>query len=436
MYQGGRGMKEFVVTFFLCLILQMAFSIIAIAAETTSALTTVSQENLDYLPQLNSDWGKILCNMRWRYEKVDQEGIKNAEAMTIRTRLGYQTPTLFGFSGLVEMENTIPFNSGTYTAPGVTSNNRAVIVDPRNTELNRAQLSYTGLNDTTFILGRQRIILDNWRYIGNVGWRQNEQTFDSFTIKNMTIKGLCLYYGYLDRANRIFGKESHPKEHPGWGYYWEMDSHLFNIAYIPCPYAKLVAYAYLLKIESSQANSSDTYGGYLSGNYPTGTIKWNYRAEYATQDDNSESPSSGPLSSFDLDYYHLKIGAKCNRAKLDFGLGYEVFEGNGDRGFRTPLATAHAFQGWTDKFLTTPPDGIEDFYAWAGIKLPRNVMLKAVYHEFEAENNGMDYGDEIDLLAVWKIDNHFKLLAKIADYGADDFATDTSKYIFEVNFSY
>ena len=93
-------------------------------------------------------------------------------------------------------------------------------------------------------------------------------------------------------------------------------------------------------------------------------------------------------------------------------------------------------QGWADKFLTTPANGIEDLYAWAGIKLPHNIMLKAVYHEFEAENNGMDYGDEIDLLAVWKIDKHFKLLTKIADYSADDFATDTTKYILEVNFSY
>ena len=41
-------------------------------------------------------------------------------------------------------------------------------------------------------------------------------------------------------------------------------------------------------------------------------------------------------------------------------------------------------------------------------------MLKAVYHQFEAENSGMDYGDEFDFLAIWKIDKHFKLLVKYA----------------------
>lgn len=430
-------MKKFVVTFFVCLLLQVVFSFISMAAETIPAATTVSQEELDYLPHMNSDWGKILLNMRWRYEHVDQDGIDDADAVTIRTRLGYQTPIFYGLTGLVEGEFTVPFDMGSYTSPGVTSNDTAVIADPRNAEFNRVQLAYTGLSDTTMILGRQRIKLDNDRFIGNVGWRQNEQTFDSFTVKNMSLKGLEFYYGYLDRVNRIFGKESQPKEHPGWGYYWEMESHIVNIAYTPCTYAKLVGYAYLLEIESSQANSSDTYGAYLNGKYPIGDVKLNYRAEYATQDDNDESPSIGPLSSFDLDYYHFELGAQCDKTKLDLGVGYEVLEGNGARGFRTPLATLHAFQGWADKFLTTPANGIEDLYAWAGIKLPHNIMLKAVYHQFEAENSSADYGDEFDFLAVWKIDKHFKLLGKYANFCDEDgLYDDTKKYIVEINFNY
>jgi len=433
-------MKKLVVTSFACLFIQMAFSGIATAAEPTPAATTVSKEKFDYLPHINKDWGKILLNMRLRYEKVNQDpvppaSLDNADAVTFRTRLGYQTPTFFGFTGLVEGEFTAPFNMGTYKSPGVTSNNRAVIVDPRNHELNRAQLSYTGLSDTTMILGRQRIQIDNQRFIGSVPWRQNKQTFDAFTLQNNSIKGLEFYYGYLDRANRIFGKESHPKEHPGWGYYWEMESHIVNIAYKPCPYAKIGGYAYLLKIKSSPTNARDTYGAYLSGKYPIGILKLNYHAEYATQDENSESPSG---TSIDLDYYHFKLGAACDKTKLNFGVGYEVLEGDGVNGFQTPLGTNHAFNGWADKFLSTPDDGLEDLYAWAGIKLPRNIMLKVVYHDFEAENGGRDYGDELDGLAVWKIDKHFKALFKYANYNEGDFAakTNTEKYTLEMNFSY
>ena len=60
--------------------------------------------------------------------------------------------------------------------------NRAVftlINDPDEVELNRAQLSYALNKDLSATIGRQRILIDDQRFIGNVGWRQNEQTFDS-----------------------------------------------------------------------------------------------------------------------------------------------------------------------------------------------------------------------------------------------------------------
>ena len=79
----------------------------------------------DYLPYIDEEYGKILLDMRWRYEHVDQDNVDDADAVTIRTRWGYQTPTYFGFTGLVEMEHNVPFNSGTYTAPGVTSFRRS-----------------------------------------------------------------------------------------------------------------------------------------------------------------------------------------------------------------------------------------------------------------------------------------------------------------------
>ena len=41
--------------------------------------------------------------------------------------------------------------------------------------------------------------------------------------------------------------------------------------------------------------------------------------------------------------------------------GYDEFASDRSRSaFRTPLATPHKFQGWTDKFLGTPPAGVED----------------------------------------------------------------------------
>ena len=44
--------------------------------------------------------------------------------------------------------------------------------------------------------------------------------------------------------------------------------------------------------------------------------------------------------------------------------------------FQTLLATLHKFQGWADKFLTTPPNGIRDLYGSAGYTLKKAVGLK------------------------------------------------------------
>ena len=53
-----------------------------------------------------------------------------------------------------------------------------MVPDPRGTELNRFQITNTSLPGTRTTLGRQRIVLDDSRFVGNVGFRQNEQTFD------------------------------------------------------------------------------------------------------------------------------------------------------------------------------------------------------------------------------------------------------------------
>ena len=85
-----------------------------------------------------------------------------------------------------------------------------VVADPEITELNRLQLAYTGVEDATFTVGRQRVILGDARYVGNVGFRQNEQTFDAVRATISAIENVTINYLYLDRVHRILGDD-----HPG-----------------------------------------------------------------------------------------------------------------------------------------------------------------------------------------------------------------------------
>ena len=174
-------------------------------------------------------------------------------------------------------------------------------------------------------------------------------------------------------------------------------------------------------------------GARLAGGTKVGEGKLSYVASYAQQEDYGDSP---------FDYSADYILAEGTYAKKGFsaGVGYEVLGGDTERGFQTHLATLHKFQGWADKFLVTPNTGVEDLYVKAGYA-PGNVgpfkgtKFLAVYHDFQAQTGGADYGSEINLLATakWK---KLGLTLKYADYNADEFATDTQKLWFQVDFGF
>jgi hypothetical protein len=113
-------------------------------------------------------------------------------------------------------------------------------------------------------------------------------------------------------------------------------------------------------------------------------------------------------------------------------------EGNGVRGFSTPLATLHKFDGWADKFLTTPPNGLERRYVTLGytkkgLGVLDTVSATAVYHQIDSNRLNIDYGSEVDLQLQAKY-QRFNFLLKYADYNADRFATDTHKYWVELDY--
>ena len=369
---------------------------------------------------------KPLFDVRLRYETVDQDGFADsAEALTYRLRAGLETSTAFETSFLIEFEHVDTlvddYNS---TINGKTG--FPVIPDPRGTELNRFQITNTSLQGTKATLGRQRIVLDDSRFVGNVGFRQNEQTFDAIRFQNTSFGQLALDVTYLNQVNRIFGDESSAGR-------WHGDSYLLNASH-PTPLGKLAAFAYLVDVdENGGSNASQTLGARLSGNRALKGGKFEYAASIAKQEDYGSSNIE-----YSAEYYSAE--AKYVSEYFSLGLGLEVLGGSEQRGFQTPLATLHKFQGWADKFLSTPAAGVEDVYALAGysagdVGALTGVKLLAVYHDFSAETGGGHHGDEIDLLATakWRKVN---LSVKYANYNADEFASDTRKVWLEVGYAF
>ena len=111
--------------------------------------------------------------------------LNDAEAGTVRARLGVETGKAWNTALLIEGEFVTPFITDYRPDPTVaTMLTYPLVPDPEAYELNRAHLTNTSIANTTITLGRQRINIDDQRFVGNVGWRQNEQTFDALRVVN------------------------------------------------------------------------------------------------------------------------------------------------------------------------------------------------------------------------------------------------------------
>jgi hypothetical protein len=383
--------------------------------------------------------GKFSLNARLRYEWVDQSTFgEEANAPTVRTRFGYTTAPLYGFQGMLEGENiTVIGSEKNFNAAGSNKvTDRPVVADPPTTEMNQAWLSYTYTNCFTGTLkgGRQRIALDNHRFIGDVGWRQNMQTYDAMTAEIKPIADLSLYYGYLWEVNRVFGDvEGLSRTSPNHDF--DSDSHIVNISYSGWEYARFVGYSYLLDLQNraSANNSCATYGGYVAGSAPVHEkVSIGYRGEFAYQTDYAES-----MLDYAAEYYNVELNATIK--PVAFGAGYEVLgtdsnrDGAGSVGFKTPLATLHAFNGWADVFLTTPAKGLRDVYGFAQVTVPGDVPIRAVYHKYDADSGEGDFGWEFDLMASKKFGKYWTVMAKYAYYDGKDGAAGVAASPYDVH---
>lgn len=423
----------------------MKLTLLSLAvAGTTLSHAALAEEALSNL----FTQGKPILDARYRIEHVDQDNaLKHANAQTLRTRLGYQSGKWYGLSALVEADNVSRIGEDAYNSTRNGQSEYSVVADPNGSEVNQALLRYDHKYGSA-VLGRQRINLDNQRFVGGVAWRQNEQTYDGVLGQLKPITGMTLTYSYIDNINSIFGPDNGRYDNKTNPANIEGHSHLFNAQYIllrdfrGAPQLTLSGYSYLLGLDNIAESGAAALGSLSSrtnGLRASGAIgAFSVVAEYAEQKDYADNPQE-----LDSDYYLAELGYTFKGDALKgvvLKAGYEVLggdEGPGNRAFQTPLATKHVFQGWADQFLTTPADGVED--AYVGFTAPLlGGSLQAWYHDFDAEQNSSQYGEEIDLSYAHPIPSVPGLVAlvKYASYDADEFAVDTDKLWAQLQYSY
>ncbi len=391
------------------------------AALATSALAGSLPLHAEELDDLFAK-GDAGLEFRYRIELVDQDGLaENATASTLLTKLWYSTANVHGFSGYLEATNVTSVGKQHYNSTVNGNTAYPVVADPEVTELNQAYAQYK--NDfATVKVGRQGVNLDDQRFIGTVGWRQNDQTYDAAAAILTPAKDLTAIYGYVWNVNRIFGRD-HPLGD------LDTNTHLFNVTYSGFGFGRLTAYSYLLDLNDAPVLglSSATYGARFTGSTDMSEgVKFGYQAEYARQTDYKNNPAD-----FAADFWHL--GADVSVSGVTLGLDYELLGSDGGAAFQTPLATLHKFNGWADKFLTTPGQGLQDVYASLAYTVPgegvlSGLKLLAVYHDFKSDIGDVSYGSEWNFQASKALNKYLNLVVKAAHYNADAFATDTTKF--------
>lgn len=385
----------------------MKFSTAALAV-STALLSLSNVAAADPVSKALVEDAKVNVQFRARFEQVDQ--LSDTQDLTsLRTRLTYQTGDLSNFFGLAEVDDVRSTDEEPW------------IADYEYTEINQAFIGYKAPGDTVLKYGRQRILLDNQRFVGGVGFRQNEQTYDAFSVQTKGVTNLTAFYAYINNVNRIFSEASGKSDHKN-------ETHLLNLNYKANNWADISGYAYLIDNQNVSRFSTDTYGVRLTGKGDVGSVKLAYALEYAKQSDGGNNTLS-----YDADYQlaEASLGFSGVTAKL----GYEVLgSDNGNAGFITPLATLHAFQGWTDKFLFGGAGnwdkGIQDLYFSVGGAVA-GVKLLAVYHQFESDVDNIDMGDEWGVSVTYPFAKHYSVGAKYASFSGADagyaFSNDTDK---------
>lgn len=381
--------------------------------------------------------GKIHLDNRFRVELADTTNRDSSTAITNRIRLGYETRPFHGFSGMIEMENVATPDEDNYYVPqtGDGSPARTPVADPPGTEVNQAFARYqtASLGDSRSSLdikgGRQRIKIDDDRFIGNVGWRQFEQTFDAARITtNLGIEPLELQYAYVWGVQRIFGPDG---PNP------DSSSHIVHASYRVRPELRIAAFAYLLDFEDDDpANSSDSYGLRATGDLwknadDAADIFADYELTYAYQQDAGENPVD-----YQADFFAAQ--ARITRKGLGWAMAGYQFLGSDDGtfAFRFPLGTNHAFQGWADNFLVTPAFGVQDLYVGIGADMPWGIKSGLIYHAFWADEGGDSLGHEFDIVASKAITTNLSLLVKGAFYDGDSGQPDTDRVWFQIEFRF
>jgi hypothetical protein len=365
--------------------------------------------------------GQYGVTLNYRYEDVSDDAVEqDGRASTLRTTLYYQSALFHGLDLRLDFQDVTNLGLASDHANGgagdsnngISPTERALIPDPPRTEALQVFARYSGLPNTNITAGRQEVNRGDQRFVGSVAWRQNHQALDSVRLDQRSIPRTKLFYAYVAQVLTVVGATP------------DMETHLFDAEVNVLETAKVTPYYYRINYDDGPLTEFSTQTVGARWNHTWKPLeKWTfpYHVEFARQTHVGTNPDE-----VTADYGRVIFTAE--RKAWWVHAAYEVLGGSVEDGrFTTPLATLHKFNGWADRFLVTPANGLQDLYLAAGGSW-ESLRFWLYYHDFNSDSEGIHYGSELDghvgYTSPWKQVFAFKF----ALYNADEFREDTRKF--------
>lgn len=255
-------------------------------------------------------------------------------------------------------------------------------------------------------LGRQELVYNDHRLLGNVNWTQQARSHDALLVK---------YHDSRARFQIDLGATYNQEGENLLGNTYSIDNYkVLSYAWISKDFGALDASALLLtdgfEVPTGAINYRYTYGTHL--NYFNKA--WKFAGTFYLQ--NGDDATRRNISA-----YMVAAKASCSLSPFTFTAGYDYLSG-GKAGDRTPrrhtfstlYATNHKFYGHMDYFLNIPADtrggGLQDLYLKTGYAMSARANLDLTYHHFALANSiadPLDAGQTLDQNLVSEFDFSF-----------------------------
>jgi len=342
---------------------------------------------------------------------------------TMRTRLGVRAIVDSDTSGFIQLQDVRTAGGETATAapPSITQTGTSVAAS--GLDVHQAYIDLKNLLDTGIHLklGRQELVFDQHRLIGNIGWIQQAQTFDAARGDidlSQFVDGLSLT-GFFAKTVAI---NTHPTLGPTLAANATFES---NFAGERLTYKlgdkgdRITQYFYYALNPARTGAATQTIpfadnieyvGAYLLKHFDFLDRSWRVRVDGAYE--------FGDVNTTTNIKAYMLTASLATKFDIMHGFGikawYDYLSGDTDktdltsRTFTTPYATNHAYYGHMDKFLNIPTQGLQDISVKMWLKPTKKMKFIVHLHQFlSARKNRTDATSAAKNIGQ-EIDTHFK----------------------------